>query len=131
MLARREASRSARCSRPPTAATSPPAAPTSPASDSVWLVKTDANGNVAYGTRKGQLPGTTTEQAGALTATTTLFRQRHQRTGRRRPPPIPRDGLNPNHVDRSRGYRDPPAERGQDRPPGELDAPFRRVGRTR
>jgi hypothetical protein len=36
----------------------------SPASDIVWLVKTDANGNVAGGTRKGQLPGTTTEQAG-------------------------------------------------------------------
>ena len=92
MLARRGASRSTRCSRPPTAATPPPASPTSPASDIVWLVKTDANGNAAGGTRKGQLPGTIAEQAGALTATTTLFRRRHQRTGRRRQPPIPSDG---------------------------------------
>jgi hypothetical protein len=42
-------------------------------SDSVWLVKTDAHGNVAGGSGNGQLPGTTTEQAGALTATTTSF----------------------------------------------------------
>jgi len=41
--------------------------------DSVWLVKADANGNVAGGSCKDQQAGTTTEQAGALTATTTSF----------------------------------------------------------
>jgi hypothetical protein len=42
-------------------------------SDSIWLVKTDTNGNVAGASSSTQLPGTTNEQAGALTATTTNF----------------------------------------------------------
>jgi ribosomal protein S9 len=43
-------------------------------SDGVWLVKTDANGNVAGGSYTGQMQGTTTEQAGALTAKKASFR---------------------------------------------------------
>jgi hypothetical protein len=39
----------------------------------IWLVKTDTNGNVAGASSSNQLPGTTTEQAGALTATTANF----------------------------------------------------------
>jgi hypothetical protein len=42
-------------------------------SDSIWLVKTDTNGNVAGASSSNQLPGTTTEQAGALTTTATNF----------------------------------------------------------
>jgi hypothetical protein len=41
--------------------------------DNFWLVKTDSNGNVASGSCKDQYAGTTTEQAGGLTATTTSF----------------------------------------------------------
>lgn len=41
--------------------------------DNVWLVKTDSHGNVAGGRCTGQRAGATTEQAGALTATTTSF----------------------------------------------------------
>jgi hypothetical protein len=42
-------------------------------SDSVWLVKTDARGNVAGAKCADQLAGDTTVQPGALTATTTSF----------------------------------------------------------
>src|SRR5579859_7986447 len=42
-------------------------------SDSIWLVRTDTNGNVPSASSSNQLPGTTTEQAGPLTATTTNF----------------------------------------------------------
>ena len=41
--------------------------------DNFWLVKTDSNGNVANGSCKDQHGGTTIEQAGGLTATTTSF----------------------------------------------------------
>jgi hypothetical protein len=41
--------------------------------DNFWLVKTDSSGNVAGGSCKDQYSGTTTEQTGGVTATTTSF----------------------------------------------------------